>query len=89
MAATTGGKLGSDQLQLVSVVQGVVRQVMGAISGAGEWSEARQFLDMLPNYNCEETDEQMMSMIQGVVRQVMKILFLSPKVINVTGCFFT
>ena len=43
---------------------------MGAISGAGEWSEARQFLDMLPNYNCEETDEQMMSMIQGVVRQV-------------------
>ena len=70
LAATTGGKLGSDQLQLVSVMPGVVRQVMGAIGGTGEWSEARQFLDMLPNYNCEETDEQMMSMIQGVVRQV-------------------
>ena len=89
MAANTGGKLGHDQLQLVSVIQGVVRQVMGAIGGVGEGSEARQILDRLPTYSCEETDEQMMSMIQGVVRQVMEILFLSPKVINVTGCFCT
>ena len=74
LAATTGGKQGNDQLQLVSVIQGVARQVMGAIGGVGEWSEAKQFLDRLPNYNCEETDKQMMSMIQGVVRQGVNII---------------
>ena len=59
MAATTKGKLDQDQLQLVSVIQGVVRQVMRAIDGVGEWSDIRQFFDRLPNYRCEVTDKQM------------------------------
>ena len=68
-----GGEM--DQQEMEAVIQGVVRQVVGALDDrVDDLSEAKQLIDRLPDYSHAETDKQMMSMIQGVVRQVVAIL---------------
>ena len=61
---------GEGDRQLVSVIQGVVRQMMMiAMDGEGDLTALRQLLNMIPDSSSEESNQQMLSMIQGVARQ--------------------
>ena len=75
---STAGQEVDNRLK-VSIVEGVVRQIMIAMDGEGDLAVVRQFLTTLPDYSYKETDKQMMTMIQGLARQAMEA-------IGVVGC---